>query len=155
MGEQINKLTAIDPSSGQSVPVFDPSKGDTRRWALSDLLTWLQANLTFTTPGRAEPNTQYLAPNDGDTAAINDDDEDTHLIIMPLVGLANLTLILPATGSIRDKQLLIINCTQAIAALALNGNGSTVGAGAPGALIANDFFTLKYDLTMNTWYRIG
>jgi len=155
MGMQINQLSATTPSPGQSVPIFDPSKGDTRRWSLSDLLTWLQASLTFPAAGRPEPNTQYSAPNDGDTVVITDDDEDTHLIIMPALGLAALTITLPTMGTIRDKQLLIVNCTQAVAALTVNGNGATVGTGTPGILGADDFFALKYDATMNTWYRVG
>jgi len=56
---------------------------------------------------------------------------------------------------LRDKQLFICNCTQAVAGLTINGNGATVGTGAPAALLADEFFTLKYDATLNIWYRIG
>jgi hypothetical protein len=152
MGMQINQLNIAEPAAGQSLPVYDPAKGDTRRWSLSDLTTWLAGILPM---GRPEPNTQYAAPADGDTIIVDDSDDDTHLIIVPAGGLANLAITLPATGSVRDKQIVIVNCTQAIAALAINGNGSTVGAGAPTALLADEFFTLKYDVTLNTWYRIG
>jgi hypothetical protein len=156
MGVQINQLSTTTPGAGQSVPVYDPSKGDARRWSLSDLLAWMQANLVFPAPfGRMEPNTQYSAPNDGDTVVVADDDDDTHLIITPALGLAALTITLPAFGTARNKQIVIINCTQAIAALTVDGNGATVGTGTPGILGADDFFTLKYDDIMNTWYRIG
>jgi hypothetical protein len=119
---------------------------------VSDLATYLAGSLEM---GRPEPNTQYAAPADGDTIIVEDNDEDTHLIVIPALGLANLAITLPATGAARDKQIVIVNCTQAIAALAINGNGSTVGAGAPAALLADEFFTLKYDVVLNTWYRIG
>ena len=152
MGIQINQLTATTPGASQSLPVYDPAKGDSRRFSLADLLTWIQAN---TAAGVQEPNTQYGAPVDGGTILVNDDDEDTHLIITPAIGLALLTITLPAMGSIRDKQALIVNCTQAVAGLTINGNGATVGAGAPAALLANAYFTLKYDATLNVWYRIG
>ena len=152
MGIQINQLTATTPGASQSLPVYDPAKGDSRRFSLSDLLTWIQDN---TADGVQEPATQYSAPADGGTIVVNDDDNDTHLIITPALGLALLTITLPAMGSLRDKQILIVNCTQAVAGLTINGNGATVGTGAPAALLADEFFTLKYDATLNVWYRIG
>ena len=152
MGIQINQLTATTPGASQSLPVYDPAKGDSRRFSLSDLLTWIQAN---TLEGVQEPNTQYSAPVDGGTILVDDNDEDTHLIITPALGLALLTITLPAMGNLRDKQKLIVNCTQAVAGLTISGNGATVGTGAPGVLLADDYFTLKYDATLNIWYRIG
>lgn len=152
MGIQINQLTATAPGASQSVPVYDPAKGDSRRWSLADLLTWIQSN---TAPGLAEPNTQYSAPVDGGTIQVDDNSEDTHLIITPAVGLALLTITLPALANLRDKQKLIVNCTQAVGGLTINGNGATVGTGAPAVLLADEFFTLKYDATLNVWYRIG
>jgi hypothetical protein len=67
-----------------------------------------------------------------------------------------LTITLPALAKLRDKQKLICNCTQAIAALTIAGNGATVGV-VPTLLLdaADKFFTLKYDATLNIWYRIG
>ena len=153
MGIQINQLTATTPGASQSLPVYDPAKGDSRRFSLADLLTWIQAN---TAAGVQEPNTQYSAPVDGGTILVDDNDEDTHLIITPAAALViGLTITLPAMGNLRDKQRLIVNCTQDVAALAINGNGATVGTGAPIALLADDYFTLKYDATLNVWYRIG
>lgn len=152
MSIQINQLTATTPSASQSIPVYDPAKGDSRRFSLSDLLAWIVAN---TMAGIQEPNTQYSAPADGGTILVNDDNEDTHLIITPAIGLALLTITLPPLANLRDKQKFICNCTQAVAGLTINGNGAAVGTGAPAALLADDFFTLKYDSTLNIWYRIG
>ena len=152
MGIQINQLTATNPGASQSLPVYDPAKGDSRRFSLSDLLTWIQGN---TLAGVQEPNTQYSAPADGGTILVDDNDEDTHLIITPALGLALLTITLPPIGSLRDKQTLIVNCTQAIGGLTINGNGATVGTGVPLLLAADEYFTLKYDATLNVWYRIG
>ncbi len=152
MGIQINQLTAATPSAGQSVPVYDPSKGDARRWSLSDLLAWLQSMMST---GILEPDTVYSAPADGATVSLDDNDNDKHLIVIPAIGLAALTIELPAVGFVRDKQTVVVNCTQAVGALTLDGNGATVGAGAPAALLADEFFTLKYDITLNTWYRVG
>jgi len=152
MGIQINQLTATAPGSSQSVPVYDPAKGDSRRWSLADLLAWIVAN---TPEALKEPNTQYSAPVDGGTVLVDDSDEDTHLIITPAIGLAALTITMPALANLRDKQVFICNTTQAIAGLTIGGNGATIAAGAPAALLINEYFTLKYDATLNTWYRIG
>lgn len=153
MGIQINQLTATAPGASQSVPVYDPAKGDSRRWSLSDLLAWIVAN---TVTGIKEPNTQYSAPIAGGNIVVNDDNEDTHLIITPAGGLATLTITLPALANLRDKQKFICNCTQAIAALTISGNGATVGIVETLLLDAADkYFTLKYDATLNIWYRIG
>lgn len=152
MGIQINQLTATTPGASQSLPVYDPAKGDSRRFSLSDLLAWIQSQ---TAAGLQEPNTQYSAPVDGGTVLVNDDSEDTHLIITPAIGLALLTITLPALANLRDKQQIIVNCTQAVAGLTIGGNGATVGTGAPAALLADDYFRLKYDATLNIWYRIG
>ncbi len=152
MGIQINQLTATTPGASQSLPVYDPAKGDSRRFSLSDLLTWIQSQ---TLAGLQEPNTQYSAPVDGGTVAVDDNSEDTHLIITPAAGLAALTITMPALANLRDKQKLICNCTQAVAGLTISGNGAAIGTGAPTALLADGYFTLKYDATLNVWYRIG
>lgn len=153
MGIQINQLTATAPGASQSLPVYDPAKGDSRRFSLADLLIWIQSQ---TLAGLQEPNTQYSAPVDGGTILVDDNSEDTHLIITPAAGLATLTITLPALANLRDKQQFICNCTQAIAALTIAGNGATVGVTATLLLdTANDYFTLKYDATLNVWYRIG
>lgn len=156
MGTQINLLTSVTPVAGQSVPVYDPANGDARRWSLTALLAWIQANLVFPSAGRPEPNTQYAAPAaTGFSVSITDSDEDTHLILTPMAGYAAGTIVLPPVASVRDKQLVIVNCTQAVAALTVDGSGAVAVVGAPIALLANDFFTLKYDATVSSWYRIG
>jgi len=152
MGTQINQLTAALPGASQSIPVYDPSKGDSRRFSLSDLLTWIQAN---TATGSQEPGTQYSAPVIAGNVLVSDTNKDTHLVITPAAGLAALTLTMPAKANLRDKQSFIANCTQAITALTIAGNGATIATGAPTALLANGYFTLKYDATLNVWYRIG
>lgn len=151
MGMQINQLTATTPSAGQSLPVYDPSKGDTRRWSLSDLLTWIQANLTFPVL-----TTQYAAPLAGTTVQVTDSDSNTHLILTPAGGLATLTLKFPALANCVDKQEFVVNTTQTITALTLDENGASIVGFTDGAAFAADaFMHFKFDATMNTWYRIG
>jgi len=156
MGMQINQLTTTTPSAAQNVPIYDPAQGDTRRWSLSDLLTWLQANLTFPAAGRPEPDTQYAAPAASPfSVSVTNANKDVHLILTPTGALAAGTVVLPAVANVRDKQLVIVNCTQQVATLMVNGNGAVAVNGAPAALAADDFFTLKYDATVSTWYRVG
>lgn len=139
-------------SSGDWITIYKENQGDFRGISFTDFIASLTGSLA---PSVQEPNTQYSAPVDGGTILVDDNDEDTHLIITPALGLALLTITLPTMGSLRDKQKLIVNCTQAIGGLTINGNGATVGAGAPALLAADEYFTLKYDATLNVWYRIG
>ena len=156
MSLQISQLTRVTPSDGQVVPVYDPTLGDTRAWAISELITLLQTELVFTDAGRLEPMMQYSAPStSGFSVSITDDDKDIHLVLTPTGGFAAGTIVLPALLNLRDSQLLIVNCTQPITTLTIDGNGATAVTGAPTTLLANDYFTLKYDAITQTWYRIG
>lgn len=103
-----------------------------------------------------EPDSQYAAPAlTAFNIQINSNNNDTHLILTPASTLAAGTITLPTPANLRDKQLLICNCTQQVTSLTVDGNGAAAVNGAPTALSADDFFTLKYDLTLNTWNRIG
>ena len=153
MGLQINQLTRVTPSAGQTVPVYDPNLGDARAWSVDELKDWLQANLDFSFN---IPVTQYAAPSASPfSVSITDDDNDVHLILTPTAGFAAGTIVLPAVANLRDKQLVIVNCTQAVTALTIDGNGATAVTGEPSALLANGFFTMKYDGLTRTWYRVG
>ena len=77
------------------------------------------------------------------------------MILTPLAGYATGTIVLPAVGNIVDKQEVIVNTTQAVTTLTVDGNGAVAVTGEPSGLAANDFFRLKYDLTVQTWYRVG
>lgn len=157
---RIVELSALDEVvAGDAVPVYDQSNGDTRKVAMSVLLAFMQANLTFTTQGFGAYITQYAAPSaTGFNVTITDgvnDDSNVHLILTPTAGFAAGTITLPAVASCVDKQEVLINCTQAVTALTVNGNGATAVTGEPSTLAANDFFRLKFDLTTSTWYRVG
>ncbi len=155
MGVQIYQLSEVATgSAGQQFPVFDPSKGDTRKISLSTLLDWLKTQLSV---GRPEAATQYAAPSaTGFSVAIKDGPEDVHLILTPAAGYADGEIVLPSSVNARDKQLVIVNCTQTVGTLVVDGNGATAVTGAPGSIAAaNEFFTMCYDLPTSTWYRIG
>jgi hypothetical protein len=156
MGKEINELTAVDSITGSDLTViFANSNGDTRKAAVSVWLTYMQNNLTFSESGISY-TTQYAAPSaTGFSVAITDDANNTHLILTPLATYAAGTIVLPAVGNVVDKQEVLVNCTQAVTTLTIDGNGAVAVTGEPSTLAANDFFRLKYDITVQTWYRVG
>jgi hypothetical protein len=153
---EINKLSAVDSVVGSDlVAIFSNSNGDARKAAMSVLLTYMQDNLSFSESGISYA-TQYAAPSATDfSVQITDDSNNTHLILTPVAGYADGTIVLPAIGNVIDKQEVLVNCTQAVTTLVVDGNGAVAVTGEPSGLSANDFFRLKYDITVQTWYRVG
>lgn len=151
----INKLNAVDTLQGSDLmAIFSNSSGDSRKAAMSTLLNYMTDNLDFSSY-KLEYNSQYSAPAaTGFNIQVTDDDSSTFLIITPVAGYAAGTIILPTSSNLVDKQELKVVCTQAITTLTITGNGATV-SGAPTTIVADDYFTLRYDLPGNTWYRVG
>lgn len=156
MSDTINSLSSTDElAPGDNFPIYDASNGDDRKIALSLLLAYMQSNLSFS-EGVGAFSTQYASPSaTGFTVAITDGSDNIHLILTPLAGYAAGTITLPAVGNAVDKQLVTVNCTQSVTTLTVDGNGAVAVTGEPASLSANDFFTLKYDSTFQTWYRIA
>jgi len=126
------------------------------QWVVSSLTQVFTLFQESFSQGIVEPDSQYAAPAaTGFTVAVTDNNNDTHLILAPASTLAAGTITLPAVGSLRDKQLFICSCSQQVTALTIDGNGASAVNGGPTGLGADDFFTLKYDLTLNTWNRIA
>lgn len=157
MGSYINQLSVLDALNAGDNLAFGSSKnGDDRRAALTTLLSYLQSNLVIIDAlAFAEYLTQYAAPAaTGQNIQVTDTDDNTHLIVTPVAGYAAMTITLPTSTNLIDKQDFLCNITQAVTTLTVAGNGATV-VGAPTTITANDFFRLKYDLAGNTWYRVG
>jgi len=148
----INQLSAIDVLSGsESIPVYSPSNGDIRRISASNMRIFMQEGNN----ALVDKTTQYAAPSaTGFSVAITDSSASIWLILTPGAGYAAGTIVLPALANCEDKQEVLVNCTQAITTLTINGNGSTV-TGAPTAMTANSFFRLRFDDVTNVWYRVG
>lgn len=153
----INQLSALDSvAAGDQFPIYSQTNGDARKVAISVLLAYMQANLTS---GQGAYTTQYAAPSaTGFNVAITDgasNNTNVHLILTPTAGFAAGTIVLPPVASCVDKQEVLVNCTQQVTTLTINGNGATAVTGEPASLAADDFFRLKYDLPTKTWYRVG
>ena len=149
----INKLTGIDAlTAGDLLAIFSTNDGQARKASISTLQAFMQANLSF---GVAAFTTQYASPSStGFSVQITDDTDDTHLILTPTATFATGTIVLPTFTTAVDKQQVLVNSTQIVTTLTINGSGATV-TGEPSTLAANDFFTLKFDKPNNVWFRVG
>lgn len=153
----IRQLTATDTlQAGDNIAIGSLSNGDDRRASLTTLTAFLQAALLFSDADAfVQYSTQYAAPSaTGFSVAVTDSSVNTHLILTPVAAYAAGTIVLPASTNAVDKQDILINCTQDVTALTVDGNGASV-VGEPSAVTANDFFRFKYDLPGTTWYRVG
>jgi len=150
MSSSIQRLTILDSVTGSTqVPVSLNSQD--MRVAMTAILTYMQANLSFP----AAKTAQYSAPSaTGFSVQVTNTSANTWLILTPAAGYAAGTIVMPASTAATHGQEVLINCTQNIAALTVDGNGATV-TGEPAAITANDFFLLKFDSVTITWYRVG
>lgn len=97
----------------------------------------------------------YAAPSaTGFTVTIPDTSANYWLILTPVAGYADGTIVLPSATTATDQQTINVNCTQAVTTLVITSSGGTI-TGAPSTLAANDFFTLRFDAVTLTWYRIS
>ncbi len=151
----IDKLSSIDTVvGGDQLPIGPQINGGDRKIPVSLLLSYMQDNLTFS--DAIGFTTQYSAPSaTGFNVAITDGSDSVHLILTPAAGYAAGTITLPLSTNSIDKQEVLVNCTQAVTTLTVDGNGATAVTGEPTTLATNDFFRLKYDAQTSTWYRIG
>lgn len=154
----INQLSAIDtPSGSDLLALYSQSNGDARKMSLSNLLAWIDAN-TPAVVSSSQPQfvTQYAAPSaTGFTVQILDGSANVWLILTPTAGFAAGTIKLPAVSQCIDKQEVLVNCTQQVTTLTVDGNGATAVTGEPATLGADDFFRLRFDLATASWYRVG
>lgn len=98
---------------------------------------------------------QYFAPSaTGWSVPIASESTSVWLIITPTAGFAAGTITLPSVINAVEGQEILVNCTQSVGALTINGNGGNV-IGAPTALSANGFFLLKFEPILKNWYRVG
>lgn len=145
----LSKITRQDSfSSSDNVLVYSSSANDARLIPYADFL----AALASTTNSNI---TQYSSPSStGFSVSINDSYQNVWLILQPTGTLAAGTLVLPSSANVIDNQEIIVNSTNQVTTLTINGNGSTV-TGAPSTIAANGYFKLKYNSTLTTWYRVG
>ena len=91
----------------------------------------------------------------GFNVPITDGPDNIWLILTPTAGYAAGTITLPSVTNAVDKQEVLVNCTQLVTSLTVDGNGATSVTGEPTSLGADDFFKLKFDIISKSWYRVG
>ena len=146
----ISQLSALDTvTAGDQLAVFSGSNGDTRKAAMSVILAYMQAN-----NGQSGFTKQPVAPSaTGFNITVTDTGADIWLLMRPLATYATGTITLPAAAA--DGQEVLVNSTQIVTALTVDGNGAVGVEGEPSALTANGFFRMRYDGTTSIWYRVG
>lgn len=148
----INQLSAADSLSlNDLLAIYSSANSDARKASLTLLLNLMLTSIDV----EAVKTTQYSAPAaTGFTAQVQDAAESVWLIMTPLAAYAAGTIKLPAVANCVDKQEVMVNCSRAVTALTVDGNGATV-TGAPTTLATNDYFRLRFDAATSTWYRVG
>lgn len=145
--------TLSDIASGDKIRVYDVSNGDWRDVSVALFQTYFQANLTN---GKPEYTTQYSAPSaTGFSVSVTSGSNSIWLVLTPTGAFAAGTIVLPSSLVVADKQEVLVNCTQDVTTLTIDGNGATAVTGEPTSLTANDFFKLRYDAVTSTWFRVG
>lgn len=152
----INQLNAIDaPSPSDLLPVYSQTNGDARKLSVSNFLTWIQDNLE---PSGAMPQlvTQRAVPSStGFNVQVNDSSNSVWLILTPTTGFSSGTITLPTVSNCIDQQEVLVNCTQQVTTLTVNGNGAAAVSGQPTSLSAFDKFRLRFDYSTKTWYCVA
>lgn len=152
----IERLALVDDATGATYFAVNLNNQD-YRLSISELVAYMQGALVIPPfSGFVDYTTQYAAPSStGFSVQITDSSANTHLILTPTAGFAAGTIVLPAIANAVDKQDIIVNTTQQVTALTINGNGAVAVTGEPTSLAADDFFRLKFDALTSTWYRVG
>ena len=148
----INQLSSVDDLSGGDLfPVYVSADGDARKVSATNLRDFILSDASVAD----DKITQYAAPSaTGFSVTILNGPDSVWLILLPTGAFAAGTLVLPLLANCVDKQEILVNCTQTVSTLTINGNGATV-TGAPTSLSANGFFRLRFDGLANVWYRVG
>lgn len=146
---QLNQVTQL--YSSDQMPIYSNANGDARKASLNQLLQFIETS--FAPPSFTN---QVVAPSaSGFNIAVADSGNNVWLIMNPLAGYAAGTITLPAVANAVDGQEIMVNSTQAVTALTVNGNGAVAVNGAPTALTANAFFKMRFYGIQKTWYRVG
>ena len=146
----INQLSAVDTvTASDLIPIWSSTDGDARKASANTLKTYLTGGVSVNdglitqTASPAATGFNVSVPTAG-----------TWLILTPVAAYAAGTITLPFFDDVQGGQIVMVNCSQAVTALTVNGNGATV-IGAPTTLTANSFFTMRYRADTTAWYRVA
>ena len=147
----INRLSSVDAlQSGDLMPIWDSSNGDTRKASMTTLLAYIQASF-------ADPDytTRIVAPAaSGWNVDVGDTGTSTFLIINPVADYALGSVSLPPATSTANGQEITVLCTKNVAAFSATSSGATV-TGLPLNLAAYSAFKLRYSTSQLTWHTLS
>lgn len=148
----INQLSGLSQlSGGDLLPVYVPNNGDARKVSVSQLLAYFQT--TFAAPTVA---TNLYTPSTGFNITVPTPvSEQQWMIIQPAGTLAAGTITLPLNTGVPDGTQVLVTTTQIITSFTLALNGAANAYGAPTTLAAKSFFTMRFNQSTNSWYRIS
>lgn len=148
----INQLSGLSQvSGGDLLPIYVPNNGDARKVSVSQLLAYFQQ--TFAAPTVA---TNLYVPSTGFNVTVPTPvSEQQWMILQPAGTLATGTITLPLNTGVPDGTQVLVTSTQIITAFTLALNGASNAFGAPTALAANGFFTMRFYQATNSWYRVA
>lgn len=145
----IGSLSAVSEiGAGDSFALWSASNQDTRRAPEAVMRDFIASASPV---GQSPLVAQYAAPS-ATGFAVTVANGDAWLILTPTAGFAAGTIVLPTNRTAGQRVQVI--CTQSVAALTVDGAGTTV-TGAPTTLAANAFFTMAFDAVLAAWFRVA
>lgn len=149
--DQLSQASSI--GDADELALFSKANGDTRKVTAPQLADYLLQAIEG-----APDETIYSLTTDGNSFTVavlpaTPGGSAWAIITLSIPAPAG-TIFLPGIDDRAHGQEVLVTCTQAVAALTINGSGAAV-AGAPASLAANGFFRMRFDSISSTWYRIG
>lgn len=149
---QINQLNTLDtPNDSDLLPIYSQQNGDARKVSVGNLRKAIES-------GNAQTEgflTQYSFPaGSGFTTLVVSSKENIWLILRPTAPFNVGTIKLPPQSDLFDGQRVIVNTTEAIFNLTIDGNGANL-SGQPVTVAKDGSFELRYDAGSNIWYRVS
>lgn len=147
---QINQLSAVSSLNlGDLLAIFSTNNGDARKASLSVLLDFIQENI-----GQVGFVTQNaVVSSSGFNVQVADNGSNIWVILRPVADYAAGTITLPALANAVDGQEVKLFTTRQVTSFTVDGNGAVDVLGEPSTLVANGYFTLRFDASSNSWYR--
>ena len=146
----INQLpTVTSLSGGDLFAVYNTGNGDARKVSATALAAFVNGQEA------SDNTTQYASPANAFVLPVNAAPVKNWLILTPASSLASGTLVLPAAAGMADRAEITIVTTRQINNVSYTLNGATAIYGNPGVLAAEDYFTLKFDAGLNSWFRVA
>lgn len=149
---QINQLSAVSKlNAGDLLAIFSTNNGDARKASLSVLLDFINDNL-----GQLTYVTQReVVASSGFNVSVANNGQNIWLILNLTGSFATGTVTLPPLADAVEGQEISVFCTRQVTTFTVDGNGAVDVLGEPASLAAESFFTLRFDLGSNSWYRVA